>query len=139
VLKLEVVSLPVADVDAALRFYVDRVGFALDVDYRPDPDFRVVQLTPPGSACSVHLERAPDEYHVRHLTLVTDDIETARTELVARGVDVGAIRHKHPVDNWGGALADGIDPHRRDYSSFAEFRDPDGNAWSLQERGFAAR
>jgi catechol 2,3-dioxygenase-like lactoylglutathione lyase family enzyme len=110
---VEVITLPVSDVERALRFYVDRIGFTLDVDYAPNDAFRVVQLTPPGSSCSIQMRR-----------------------LLERGVEVGEIRHKAPVDAWAGGLAPGLDPARRDYASFAGFRDPDGNSWVLQERGY---
>jgi catechol 2,3-dioxygenase-like lactoylglutathione lyase family enzyme len=139
VLALEVVPLPVTDVDQALAFYVGKVGFALDVDYRPRATFRVVQLTPPGSACSVHLVEAKGPGRLENLCLVTDDIEAAREQLVSRGVDVGKIRHKFAVETWAGGWTAGVDPQRRDYCSFADFADPDGNTWTLQERGYHAR
>jgi len=139
VLKLEVISVPVADVDAAIRFYVDQVGFVLDEDHRSGEDFRVVQLTPRGSACSVHLVRAPNQYRLDHLVLVTDDIDAAASSLAARGVAVGEIRHRQPLENWAGDSVKGLDPERRDYSSFVSFNDPDGNAWRLQEVGFRSR
>ena len=136
-LSLEVIPLPVADVDRALAFYAEKVGFNLDVDYRPTPGFRVVQLTPPGSACSVQLVAASDGAAVKNLYLVTPDLVGARTRLIEQGVAVGPVRHKHPVATWAGDWAPGIDPERRDYASFADFYDPDGNTWTLQERGFA--
>jgi catechol 2,3-dioxygenase-like lactoylglutathione lyase family enzyme len=130
---LEVLTLPVADVDRALRFYRDQAGFALDVDYAPNGAFRVVQLTPPGSGCSIQFgTAAPAAY------LVVTDLVAARAELRERGVDVGEIRHKTPAGAWDGGFAAGIDPDRGDYASFADFADPDGNAWVLQERGFRA-
>jgi pimeloyl-ACP methyl ester carboxylesterase/catechol 2,3-dioxygenase-like lactoylglutathione lyase family enzyme len=132
-LALEVVSVPVSDVDRTLTFYTEQAGFALDVDYRPTPEFRVVQLTPPGSATSVQLV-ADDTYRVRDLYLVTSDLEATRAALLARGVPVGDIRHKDPVDTWAGGFSPGLDPRRRDYASFADFADPDGNRWTLQER-----
>jgi catechol 2,3-dioxygenase-like lactoylglutathione lyase family enzyme len=132
-LTLEVVPLPVADIDRALAFYTERVGFALDVDYRPTPDFRVVQLTAPGSACSVQLV-SDGSRRVRDLHLVTPQIAAARAELIARGVAVSEIRHKDPVDGWAGGWSHGPDPQHRDYASFADFADPDGNTWTLQER-----
>jgi len=135
---LEVVVVPVSDPDRALEFYRDRVGFPVDVDYAPGPGFRVVQLTPPGSACSLQFgiglsDAVPGS--ARRMHLVVADLERARAELVARGVEVGEIRHKTPLDMWAGALAPGIDEAHRDYASFAEFADPDGNTWVLQERG----
>lgn len=137
-LALEVVPLPVTDIDRALAFYTQRIGFNLDVDYRPTPDFRVVQLTPPGSACSVHLVAANSPSRLRNLFLVTEDLAAERTKLIDRGVDISAIRHKHPLETWAGGWSLGLDPQRRDYASFADFADPDGNTWTLQERGHRA-
>ena len=129
--RLELVLLPVSDVDRAKEFYVERCGFLLDVDHRPSESFRVVQFTPPGSACSLTVgvgltEAAPGSYRGTHL--VVDDIEAARAELVGRGVAVSEIRHMGP-----GGWQPGPDPERRDYGSFADFADPDGNTWVLQE------
>ena len=134
-LSLEVVPLPVTDVDRALDFYTRKAGFTLDVDYHPTAEFRVVQLTPPGSACSVQLVTADSPNRVRKLCLVTTDLAGERANLIARGVAVGAVRHKNPVDTWAGGWSAGLDPQRRDYASFADFEDPDGNTWTLQERG----
>src|SRR5262249_11918503 len=137
-LSVEVITLPVSDVDRALRFYVDRVGFTLDVDYSPNGAFRVVQLTPPGSSCSIQISRGLTDAPVgslRNVYVVVADLETARRGLLERGVKVGDVRHKVPVDAWGGDFAPGLDPARRDYASFADFSDPDGNSWVLQERG----
>jgi len=135
---LEVVTLPVTDIDRALAFYVEQAGFILDVDYRPTTDFRVVQLTPPGSACSIQLVLADSPGRVRDLYLVTTDIADARAKLMARGVAVGAIWHKEPFETWAGGSSGGLDARRRDYASFADFADPDGNTWTLQERGHRA-
>ncbi|VTU18720.1 Glyoxalase-like domain protein [Variovorax sp. PBL-H6] len=134
-LALEVVQLPVADIDRALAFYTAQAGFSLDVDYRPTADFRVVQLTPPGSACSIQLVVADSPVRVHNLYLVTTDLAHGRAELIARGVAVGAVRHKDPVPTWAGAWGTGLDPQRRDYASIADLADPDGNTWILQERG----
>jgi catechol 2,3-dioxygenase-like lactoylglutathione lyase family enzyme len=134
-LALEVVPVPVTDVDASLAFYRERLGFPLDVDYHPTPDFRVVQLTPPGSACSVQLVPAGSAARLQNLYLVTPDLVAERDALLDRGVNVSRIRHKDPVGTWSGGFADGIDPARRDYASFADVTDPDGNTWTLQERG----
>ena len=135
---LEVVILPVSDPDVSLHFYRDLVGFDLDVDYAPAPDFRVVQLTPQGSSTSIQfgvgLQDTPAGC-VRGLYLVVPDIETARRELVDRGVSVSDIRHKDTNGGWRGRFRVGPDPDRGDYASFADFRDPDGNGWVLQERG----
>jgi catechol 2,3-dioxygenase-like lactoylglutathione lyase family enzyme len=134
--KLELVVLPVTDVDRAKAFYAERAGFHLDVDVEVPGVGRVVQLTPPGSSCSVGFgigvtEAAPGS--VRGLHLVVTDIEAARAELVERGVEVGPVRHMV-----SGQWVTGPDPERRNYSSFAEFRDPDGNLWLLQEVGYRA-
>jgi catechol 2,3-dioxygenase-like lactoylglutathione lyase family enzyme len=137
-LTLEVISLPVADVDRALAFYTEQVGFTLDVDYRPTRDFRVAQLTPPGSTCSVHLVVSDSSSRVHDLYLVTSDLEAERAKLIDHGVEVSAVRHKDPVEMWAGGWGMGLDPQRRDYASFANFADPDGNTWTLQERGHRA-
>jgi catechol 2,3-dioxygenase-like lactoylglutathione lyase family enzyme len=137
-LALEVVPLPVTDIDRALDFYTQRAGFTLDVDYRPTSEFRVVQLTPPGSACSVQLVIADSPCRVHNLHLVTTDLENERAKLIARGVAVGAVRHKDSIETWAGGWSAGLDPERRDYASFADFADPDGNTWTLQERGHRA-
>ena len=138
-LSVEVIPLPVSDVERALRFYVDRVGFTLDVDYSPNDAFRVVQLTPPGSACSIQMGKGLTDAPVgslRRVYLVVTDLEAARSHLLERGVEVGAIRHKTPIGAWEGGFAPGLDPARGDYASFADFSDPDGNSWVLQERGY---
>jgi catechol 2,3-dioxygenase-like lactoylglutathione lyase family enzyme len=136
--QLQVITLAVSDVDEAAAFYTQQAGFRLDVDYHPVPGFRVVQLTPPGSACSVQLgagltDAAPGSARATCLTVT--DIEAARAELIARGVKVGDIRHKSPVETWAGGWAPGADRERRDYASFADFADPDGNTWVIQEIG----
>jgi catechol 2,3-dioxygenase-like lactoylglutathione lyase family enzyme len=138
-LSIEVITLPVGDVERALRFYVDQVGFTLDVDYSPNDGFHVVQLTPPGSSCSIQIGRGLTDAPVgslRNIYLVVTDIEAARNRLLGRGVEVGEIRHKVPIGAWNGGFAFGLDPARRDYASFADFSDPDGNSWVLQERGY---
>jgi catechol 2,3-dioxygenase-like lactoylglutathione lyase family enzyme len=137
--SLEVITLPVNDVERARHFYVDQVGFTLDVDYSPNDAFRVVQLTPPGSNCSVQLgnglTNAPAG-SLQNIYLVVTDLEAARNLLLERGVEVDEIRHKTPVGAWDGGFAPGLDPARGDYASFASFSDPDGNRWLLQERGY---
>jgi catechol 2,3-dioxygenase-like lactoylglutathione lyase family enzyme len=127
--KLEVVVVPVADVDRAKRFYSEQVGFVVDADRRVGETFRVVQLTPPGSACSVTIgtgltAMAPGS--LQGLQLVVEDIEAARAELAARGVDVGAVQHFED-----GVAADGPGG---DWNSFVFFSDPDGNGWTVQQR-----
>jgi catechol 2,3-dioxygenase-like lactoylglutathione lyase family enzyme len=131
--KLELVLIPVSDVDRAKAFYTENAGFNLDVDHRAGDDFRVVQLTPHGSASSIAIgigitDAAPGS--VRGTHLVVSDIEAARADLVERGVDVSEIRHPET-----GGWKTGPDPQRTDYNSFADFKDPDGNTWVLQERG----
>ena len=130
-LKLELVLVPVSDVDRARTFYTEKAGFNLDVDHRASEDFRVVQLTPPGSACSISIgigitDAVPGS--VRGMHLVVSDIDAARAELVERGVDVSEVGHFE-----SGGWVPGPDPQRRDYGSFAYFSDPDGNSWVLQE------
>ena len=137
--ELQVVTIPVTDVDRAAAFYTQRAGFRLDVDYQPGGGFRVVQLTPPGSASSVQLGTELTDAEpgsARATYLVVTDIEAARRELTGRGVDVSVIRHKAPAGDWTGGWQDGTDPQRRDYASAAGFADPDGNTWLLQEIGF---
>jgi predicted enzyme related to lactoylglutathione lyase len=129
--KLELVLVPVSDVDRAKAFYIDKVGFNLDVDHRAGDAFRVVQLTPRGSACSISIGTgitSAEPGSVRGLHLIVSDIEEARTELVERGTDVSEIFHFES----GGQLP-GPDPERRDYGSFLTFSDPDGNSWMVQE------
>jgi catechol 2,3-dioxygenase-like lactoylglutathione lyase family enzyme len=132
---LELVIVPVSDVDRAKAFYMEQAGFELHVDHRAGDDFRVVQLNPPGSACSIAIGTGITEMtpgSVKGLHLVVTDIVAARDELAARGVDVVNLRHMKD-----GAWTDGPHPERADYNTFAEFRDPDGNLWLLQERGHA--
>jgi predicted enzyme related to lactoylglutathione lyase len=136
--SVEVIVIPVTDVDRALRFYVDQVGFSLDVDYAPTEKFRVVQLTPPGSKCSIQVGKGLTDApagSVRNIYLVVTDLEAARKGLLERGVKVSEIRHKTPVGAWNGGFAPGLDATRGDYASFANFSDPDGNSWVMQERG----
>jgi catechol 2,3-dioxygenase-like lactoylglutathione lyase family enzyme len=129
--KIELVLVPVTDVDRAKAFYTEKVGFNLDVDTIPAEGFRVVQMTPPGSACSITIgtgitDAAPGSYRGTHL--VVTEIKAARAELVGRGVDVSEITHFE-----SGERKLGPDPARADYNSFADFSDPDGNTWILQE------
>jgi catechol 2,3-dioxygenase-like lactoylglutathione lyase family enzyme len=137
--SVEVITLPVSDVDRALRFYKDQLGFHLDVDYSPNDAFRVVQLTPPGSACSIQIGKGLTDASVgslRNVYLAVNDLDATRNQLLGRGIAVGATRHKTPIGAWDGGFAPGLDPARGDYASFASFSDPDGNIWVLQERGY---
>jgi catechol 2,3-dioxygenase-like lactoylglutathione lyase family enzyme len=136
-MKLEVVVIPVSDVDRAKEFY-GRLGWRLDADVATGPDFRIVQFTPPGSGCSIQFgtnvtPAAPGS--AQSLYLIVDDIEAARDELVGRGADVSEVFH----EGAGGARfgtngrVSGPDPDGSTYRSFATFRDPDGNGWLFQE------
>lgn len=133
--KIELILLPVEDVDRAKHFYVERCGFDLVVDHAPNEHFRIVQCQPAGSGCAIgfgvgiQLATAPGS--VRGLHLMVTDIVAARDELIERGVAV------EPVVHFGmdGVSHEGPHPDRTDYSSFAAFKDPDGNSWLLQERG----
>jgi catechol 2,3-dioxygenase-like lactoylglutathione lyase family enzyme len=129
--SLELVVVPVSDVDRAKAFYLEQAGFELDVDTSAGDNFRVVQLTPPGSACSIALgtgigKSPPGSLHGLHL--IVSDIEAARAELVARGTDVSEVFHFE-----AGGRMDGPDPERQSYNSFLSFEDPDGNSWQVQE------
>ena len=138
-MSVEVIMVPVSDVERAKKFYVGQVGFTLDVDYAPNDEFRVVQLTPPGSRCSIQIGNGLTDAFagsLRNIYLVVSDLEAARNLLRERGVDVGDIRHKTPIGAWNGGFASGLDPVRGDYASFADFSDPNGNTWVLQERGY---
>jgi catechol 2,3-dioxygenase-like lactoylglutathione lyase family enzyme len=137
--SVEVITIPVSDVDRALRFYKDQLGFHLDVDYSPKDGFRVVQLTPPGSGCSIQIGKGLTDApvgSVSNVYLVVPDLEATRSQLLERGTAVSSIRHKTPIGAWDGSFAPGLDPARGDYASFASFSDPDGNSWVLQERGY---
>jgi predicted enzyme related to lactoylglutathione lyase len=137
--SVEVITLPVSDVERALRFYADQAGFTIDVDYSPNDEFRVVQLTPPGSSCSFQIGKGLTEApagSLRNVYLVVSDLDAARSRLLELGVEVSGIRHKTPIWAWDGGFAPGPDPAHGDYASFAKFSDPDGNTWVLQERGY---
>jgi catechol 2,3-dioxygenase-like lactoylglutathione lyase family enzyme len=132
-LKLELVVIPVTNVDRAKDFYVKNAGFNLDVDMSFGDDFRVVQLTPPGSACSIGIGKGITEAtpgSVQGLFLIVSDILASRAELVERGVEVDEVRHLESRE-W----VPGPDPERANYASFADFKDPDGNGFVLQEVG----
>jgi catechol 2,3-dioxygenase-like lactoylglutathione lyase family enzyme len=121
-LKLEVVPIPVSDVDAAKAFYTEQVGFGLDHDVRPREGMRVVQMTPPGSACSVVIgEGLPlgEPGSVKGVQLVVEDLDAVREQLAGRGVGISEIQQLGPEGTPG--------------SRFAFFEDPDGNTWAVQE------
>ena len=143
-LKLEVVVVPVSDVDRAKKFYQEALGFRVDVDHRApvyeqalgfrhrsEASYRIVQLTPPGSECSIQIGTGitrvkPGTY--QGMYLISSDIEATRAELVDRGVDVS-----EPFHFGSEGQTPGLDPGRADYNSFISFSDPDGNGWLIQE------
>jgi len=138
-MKLEVVVIPVSDVDRAKRFYSD-LGWRLDLDYQAaGDDFRMIQFTPPGSACSIAFGKnitAATPGSVQEVLLVVSDIEVARDDLIRRGIAVS-----EPFHDAGGVFhhagtkgrVNGPNPHRKSYASYISFNDPDGNGWLLQE------
>jgi catechol 2,3-dioxygenase-like lactoylglutathione lyase family enzyme len=140
-IKLEVVVIPVSDVDRAKAFYA-RMGFREDIDVAsPDGGWRCVQLTPPGSGCSIIFGKgvtAAKPGSIDRLVVAVSDIVATRQDLIARGVAVGEVFHDGGGSIGGGfvpaaARASGPDPQRRSYGSYATFSDPDGNVWMLQE------
>lgn len=127
--KIEMIPVPVTDVDRAKSFYSDGLGFAVDVDHAAGPDFRIVQLTPPGSGCSIGIGIGVSKMTPGTLIgvqLVVDDIDAARADLVGRGVEVSPVFH----------FADGEQREGKggDWNSFLSLSDPDGNEWVIQER-----
>ena len=131
-LKLEVVVIPVSDVDRAKSFY-ERLGWRLDADFAAGESWRVVQFTPPGSPCSIHFGKGvtaavPGSF--KNLYLVVSDMEAARRELTGRGADVSPAFH---FSSFGAPPSPGPDPNGGSYMTFASFSDPDGNTWLLQE------
>ncbi|MCK6629151.1 MAG: VOC family protein [Anaerolineae bacterium] len=127
--KLEVVVVPVTDVNRAKQFYSEQVGFVIDHDTRINDEMRVVQLTPPGSGCSIVVGSGVGDMlpgSLKGLQLVVSDIEAARAQLVERGVEVSPIQHYE-----GAVLVEG---RGGDWNSFIFFNDPDGNSWVVQER-----
>ena len=142
-MKLEIVVLPVSDIDRAKDFYA-RLGWRLDADYAaPTGDFRVIQFTPPGSSCSVIFGKnvtAAAPGSAQGLYLIVSDIDAARNDLRSRGIEVGEVFHggtqyAGPDDPYlfGRARVSGPDPGHASYRSFASFHDPDGNGWVFQE------
>ena len=128
--RIEAITLPVADVDRAKAFY-EQAGFNLDLDTEPSPGFRIVQFTPKGSDCSITFgtgmpQSQPGSYVNTYL--VVSDLEAAQRELKERGVPISDIYHWSPTGQ-----TPGLDPNRGDYGSYADFADPDGNTWLVQE------
>ena len=126
--KLEVVVVPVSDVDRAKAFYADQVGFVVDVDHSPNERFRVVQLTPPGSGCSITIGKGLSDMapgSIKGLQLVVADVDAARADLASRGLDVSPVQHHD-----GNGMVEG---RGDDWNSFVFFADPDGNTWAVQE------
>jgi predicted enzyme related to lactoylglutathione lyase len=133
--KLELIVIPAANVDRAKTFYLERAGFDLLVDHSAGEDFRVVQLTPPGSSCAIAIMRNEERAgSLQGLHLIVCDIDAARAELVGRGAEVSELFHFD-----AGRQAPGADPNRGDYNSFFSFGDPDGNGWLVQEVGRGKR
>jgi catechol 2,3-dioxygenase-like lactoylglutathione lyase family enzyme len=129
-MKLEVVTLPVSGVDRAKSFY-QGLGWRLDADLVFGDDIRAVQLTPPGSGCSISFGKGlttAEPGSAQRFELVVSDIEAAREDLIRRGVEMSELFHRD-----GGELLPGPDPQRRSYLTYASFSDPDGNSWLLQE------
>jgi catechol 2,3-dioxygenase-like lactoylglutathione lyase family enzyme len=129
--RIEVVTVPVTDVDRSLQFYAEKVGFAVDIDYRISDEVRLVQLTPPGSSCSIHLGRgtiATKPGDLDGVFLVVTDVRVARADLVERGVDVGEIQI---FDE--GAYRPAREDEDLDLVGCVFFRDPDGNRWCIQQ------
>ena len=129
--KIEVVTMPVSDIERARRFYAEKVGFEVDIDHEVSEDVRLVQLTPPGSACSIHLGIGTVEMEPGSMDgvfLVVGDVRAARAELAGRGVELGEIQvfddGKYRPVREGESL---------DYVGFVHFRDPDGNRWCVQQ------
>ena len=142
-MKLEIVVIPVSDVDRAKEFY-GRLGWRLDADFAAGDDFRVIQFTPPGSGCSVIFGKnvtAAAPGSAQGLYLIVSDIEAARDELLGRGVEISEVFHDAGdvyagTDEpylFGRLRVSGPDPEHRSYRSFASFSDPDGNGWLFQE------
>ena len=128
--RLELVVVPVSDVDRAKAFY-EQAGFDLDSEHGTEAGFRVIQFSPPGSACAIAIGSGMPQAEpgtTKGLHLVVDDIEAAHADLTAKGIPVGAPFHFGPE-----GMVDGPDPQRQSYNSFMQFADPDGNVWLVQE------
>jgi predicted enzyme related to lactoylglutathione lyase len=130
-LKLEVIPIPVSEIDRAKAFY-EGLGWRLDADFRHNGD-RAIQLTPPGSQCSIHFNPKGKPGSAQGMFLVVSDIEAARDDLMRRGVEVSEIFHFAAGPAPFGGQVSGIAPDHQSYGSYAAFSDPDGNGWLLQE------
>jgi catechol 2,3-dioxygenase-like lactoylglutathione lyase family enzyme len=132
-MRLEVVQVPVSDIDRAKAFYAS-LGWREDADFDISDDFRIVQFTPPGSGCSIGFGKGISTMEpgsMQHMELAVYDIDATREDLIRRGVEVSELFH---LDGGpGGDVAPGRDPERTSYNTFATFSDPDGNGWLLQE------
>jgi catechol 2,3-dioxygenase-like lactoylglutathione lyase family enzyme len=135
--KLEVVVVPVSDVDGAKKFYADKLGFRVDTDHRAGDNFRVVQVTPPGSACSIVFGTGMGDGEpgsAKGNQFVVDDIQAAQAHLEANGIETSGVMHFED-----GVMTPGPDPEDRDFGSFVFFGDPDGNSWAVQQGARQAR
>jgi catechol 2,3-dioxygenase-like lactoylglutathione lyase family enzyme len=133
-LRLEVVVVPVSDMDRAKAFYSEKVGFNVDVDNQPNDEFRVIQLTPPGSACSISLVKGPGTPDMKPgslqgLQITTSDLPGVRAELAQRGVEISEIQ---TYDQESGEFRP-VQGELETFNAFAFFRDPDGNGWAIQQ------
>jgi catechol 2,3-dioxygenase-like lactoylglutathione lyase family enzyme len=133
-LRLEVVVVPVSDVDRAKAFYSEKVGFNVDVDHGTDETFRVVQMTPPGSACSITMVRGPGTPDMKPgslqgLQITTSDLRAVHAELKERGVEISEIQ---TYDQQGGGFKP-VEGELETFNAFAFFSDPDGNGWAIQQ------
>jgi catechol 2,3-dioxygenase-like lactoylglutathione lyase family enzyme len=131
-MRLEVVQIPVSDIDRAKEFYAS-LGWREDADFDISEDFRAVQFTPPGSGCSIHFGKGlgikMEPGSMQSMEMAVSDIDAAREDLISRGVEVSEVFHSVP----GEKPAPGRDPEDRPYATLASFEDPDGNGWVLQE------
>jgi catechol 2,3-dioxygenase-like lactoylglutathione lyase family enzyme len=133
-LRLEVVVVPVSDVDRAKAFYSEKAGFNVDVDHQPNDEFRVVQLTPPGSACSISMVKGPGAPDMKPgslqgLQITTSDLRAVRAELAERGVEISEIQ---AYDQQAGEFRP-VEGELQVFNAFAFFQDPDGNGWAIQQ------
>jgi catechol 2,3-dioxygenase-like lactoylglutathione lyase family enzyme len=133
-LRLEVVVVPVTDMDRAKDFYTEKCGFNVDVDHQPNDEFRVVQLTPPGSACSITFVKGPGAPDMKPgslqgLQITTSDLRGVRAELAERGVDISAVQS---YDQQAGEFRP-VEGELETFNAFAFFKDPDGNGWAIQQ------